>query len=114
MKIFPITKKGTLGGCIDEFRRPSAFKGCVKDGVRYRLQGLTRERGYELHLGATVTEQGHSDDFDPSAFFGEPAIAFCMGPRKMGNTEDWWWVVLVNDEGLQRGLNEGWITQEAL
>lgn len=119
-KIFEVTSSGRKGEWFDDFRLPAVLSGCVHEGKEYVLApGLLANAGAitELHMHAELWEEGETSstiNYDPADWFGENAVWFCMGPTNQQHPRSapWRWVVLVNQEGLQRGLRQGWIVEK--
>ncbi|MNB75755.1 hypothetical protein D3C75_224090 [compost metagenome] len=93
MKLFAVTKTGRKGEWID-------------DCPRFHLQKashymLPHYPDYRVHLHAGLYD---SNEVQPEDF-GEDAVIFCTG--KVNGV--WKWHILLSPNGVQRGLEQGWL-----
>ena len=93
MKLFAVTKNGRRGEWFDDC---SQFE--LGEPSRYFLAHYP---DYKVHLKAKC----FNSDVEPE-HFGEDAICFCSG--KVG--EQWMWHMLLGENGVERGLREGWLS----
>lgn len=94
MRLFAVNIDGSRGIFIEDAPRPQSLGGCHSGGFFYRHVGNPQ---MELHV--------RSRQLIPSEY-GEDALACCLG----NDGGRWRWIVVVDNRGLIRGLNQGWIT----
>lgn len=93
MKLFAVTANGRKGEWFDDC--PQFVLGAAS------AYTLPHYPDYTVHLTASLYDE---QDLQPD-HFGEDAIIFCSG--KVG--QQWKWHMLLGEEGVQRGLLQGWL-----